>query len=148
MQKYLPRIFTNQRDQIKLISVIVKSVYKIGAARLNMRRHISAMFYFRICLTQQQFLLRFCRLLRYFSFLLRRHVTHDDLAFRRHFDLQINRDFAVQSDWNSVFTNALQRLAQVNAMTIDLVTALFQCFREIHRRDRAIQVRPALRLSA
>ena len=66
---------------------------------------------------------RFCGW-RELSFLVGRQVTDDHLAFRRYAHLQIDRDFTMQSDRHCVFANTLQRLAQVNSMTIDLVATL------------------------
>src|SRR6185369_14164993 len=45
----------------------------------------------------------------------------------------------MQPDGHSVFTNTLQRLAQVNAMTIDFVTTLVQSLGDVHRRHTAVK---------
>src|SRR5678815_1712574 len=66
-------------------------------------------------------------------------MSNDHFAFRRHSDFQINRDFAVQSYRHGVFTNALQRLAQVNAVTFDLIATLSERFRDVHRSDRTVK---------
>src|ERR1044071_9083621 len=77
---------------------------------------------------------------RYLGFLFRRQMTDDHFAFRRYSDLQIDRDFTMESHRDRVITKSLQRLAQVNAMTIDLVTALLQRFSHIHTGYGAIKV--------
>src|ERR1041385_7542826 len=66
-------------------------------------------------------------------------MTNDHFAFRRHSDLKIDRDFTMQSDRSCVLTDTLQRLAQMNAMTIDLVATLVQSLGNVHRRHTAIQ---------
>src|ERR1041384_2919836 len=67
------------------------------------------------------------------GFLVRRQMTNNNLTFRGHSDLQINRDLTVQPYGHSVLTNAFQRLSQVNAMTIDLVAAFPQSLSNVHR---------------
>src|SRR6185369_10405816 len=66
-------------------------------------------------------------------------MTDDHFAFRGHSDFQIDRDFTMQSHRNSIFANALQRLAQVNAMTIDLVATLSERLRHVHRSNRSVK---------
>src|SRR5215467_3181556 len=66
-------------------------------------------------------------------------MPNDHFTFRSHSDLQIDRDFTVQSHRHCVFTNALQWLAQVNAMPIDLVATLSERFGDVHRSNRPVQ---------
>src|SRR5215217_5929753 len=66
-------------------------------------------------------------------------MTDDHFAFRSHSDFQIDRNFTMQSDRNGILANALQRLAQVNAMTIDLVATLSERLSHVHRSNRSIK---------
>src|SRR5262245_30297906 len=66
-------------------------------------------------------------------------MTDDYFAFRRHSDLEIDRDFTVQANRNGIFTDALQRLTQVNAMTIDFVATLLKRLSHVHRSDRSVK---------
>ena len=71
--------------------------------------------------------------LRELGFLFRRQMSNDYFAFRSNTYFQIYRHFAMESDGHGVLTNPLQRLPQVNAMTIDLIATLSQSLGQIHR---------------
>src|SRR5689334_3118249 len=66
-------------------------------------------------------------------------MPDDHFTFRRHSDLQIDGDVTMQSDRHGVFTNSLQWLTQVNAMSIDLVAALSERLGDVHRSNRTIK---------
>src|ERR1041385_573390 len=66
-------------------------------------------------------------------------MPNDHFTFRRYSDLQIDRDFPVQSHWHGVFANSLQRFAQVYAMSFDLVATLSECFGDVHRSNRTVK---------
>src|SRR5258705_9478739 len=61
-----------------------------------------------------------------------RQVTNNNLTFGNHLDLEINRDFAVESDRHCKLTQPLQWFAQMDTMAIDLITTLFQGLGQIH----------------
>ena len=55
-------------------------------------------------------------------------MPEDDFTFRHHFHLQIDGNFAVQTQRHLEITKPFDGFTQVNSMSIDLVAALLYCF--------------------
>ena len=66
-------------------------------------------------------------------------MANDYFAFRDDLDLKINRHFPMKPQRDRKLAQPLYWFTQMEAMAINLVTALLQCIGDIHRRYRSIE---------